>query len=131
MLQWSLILKKLMFRLNVPTPYVFMLRFLKAAQSDMKLEHLAFYLIKLSLVEYEALKFKPSLLCASAIYVARCTLQIALAWTTLLSRHAHYEESELRECADMILKFQKAAARGQLKVTYEKYLHPDQSCVGI
>ncbi|XP_010260688.1 PREDICTED: putative cyclin-B3-1 [Nelumbo nucifera] len=125
----SLILKKLMFRLNVPTPYVFMLRFLKAAQSEMKLEHLAFYLIELSLVEYEALKFKPSLLCASAIYVARCTLQIAPAWTTLLSRHTHYEESELRECADMILKFQKAAARGPLKVTYEKYLHPDQSCV--
>ena len=29
-------LKKLKFRLNVPTPYVFMLRFLKAAQSDTK-----------------------------------------------------------------------------------------------
>ncbi|KAH9646254.1 2-dehydro-3-deoxyphosphooctonate aldolase 1 [Citrus sinensis] len=40
------------------------------------LEHLAFYLIELSLVQYEALKFKPSLLCASAIYVARCTLQM-------------------------------------------------------
>nr|DAD38492.1 TPA_asm: hypothetical protein HUJ06_009133 [Nelumbo nucifera] len=98
MLQWF----KLMFRLNVPTPYVFMLRFLKAAQSDMKLERLAFYLIELSLVEYEALKFKPSFLCASAIYVARCTLQIAPAWTTLLSRHAHYEESEL-SCAFNLL----------------------------
>ncbi|KAH9677029.1 2-dehydro-3-deoxyphosphooctonate aldolase 1 [Citrus sinensis] len=72
----KLMLKKLKFRLNVPTPYVFMLRFLKAAQSDTKLEHLAFYLIELSLVQYEALKFKPSLLCASAIYVARCTLQM-------------------------------------------------------
>ncbi|KAL6579980.1 putative cyclin-B3-1 [Orobanche minor] len=29
-------LKKLKFRLNEPTPYVFMLRFLKAARSDMK-----------------------------------------------------------------------------------------------
>ena len=29
-------LKTLKFRLNVPTPYVFMLRFLKAAQSDAK-----------------------------------------------------------------------------------------------
>lgn len=32
-LQEALILKKLKFRLNVPTTYVFMLRFLKAAQS--------------------------------------------------------------------------------------------------
>lgn len=29
-------LKKLKFRLNAPTPYVFMLRFLKAAQSEPK-----------------------------------------------------------------------------------------------
>eukprot|EP00268_Persea_americana_P063014 TRINITY_DN8125_c0_g2_i2.p1 TRINITY_DN8125_c0_g2~~TRINITY_DN8125_c0_g2_i2.p1 ORF type:complete len:722 (+),score=125.92 TRINITY_DN8125_c0_g2_i2:74-2167(+) len=125
----KLILKKLMFRLNTPTPYVFMLRFLKAAQSEKKVEHLAFYLIELCLVEYEALKFKPSMLCASAIYVARCTLQLIPAWTELLTKHARYEETQLRPCAEMILRFQRAAGQGQLKVTYEKYLLPDRSCV--
>ncbi|KAE8687160.1 Cyclin b3,1, putative isoform 2 [Hibiscus syriacus] len=93
----KLVLKSLKFRLNVPTPYIFMLRFIKAAQSDTKVlftdlnwidnvqmfgkhlflvmdvwflfEHLAFYLIELCLVEYEAVKFKPSLLCASAIFI--------------------------------------------------------------
>ncbi|KAF5728174.1 putative cyclin-B3-1 [Tripterygium wilfordii] len=123
----KLILKHLKFRLNSPTPYVFMLRFLKAAQSDTKLEHLAFYLIDLCLVEYEALKFKPSLLCASAIYVARCTLQINPAWTPLLIKHARYEMSQIRTCAEMILKFQKAARTGKLNVTYEKYLRPELS----
>lgn len=34
--QEKLILRTLKFRLNTPTPYVFMLRFLKAAQSDTK-----------------------------------------------------------------------------------------------
>lgn len=34
--QEKLILRKLKFRLNTPTPYVFMVRFLKAAQSDKK-----------------------------------------------------------------------------------------------
>lgn len=61
-----------------------------------QLEHLAFYLIELCLVEYEALKYKPSLLCASAIYLARCTLQRAPAWTPLLHKHARYEESQIR-----------------------------------
>ncbi|CBI24160.3 unnamed protein product, partial [Vitis vinifera] len=125
----KVVLNKLKFRLNVPTPYVFMMRFLKAAQSDKRLEHLAFYLIELCLVEYEALKYKPSLLCASAIYLARCTLQRAPAWTPLLHKHARYEESQIRDCAEMILKFQKAARTGQLKVTYEKYMRPDQSGV--
>ncbi|KAG6687157.1 hypothetical protein I3842_11G056300 [Carya illinoinensis] len=124
-----LILKKLKFRLNVATPYVFMLRFLKAAQSDTKLERLAFYLIELCLVQYEALKFKPSLLCASAIYVARCTLNMTPAWTPLLCKHARYEESQLRDCAEMILRFHKDAGTGQLRVTYEKYLKPDLSGV--
>ncbi|KAI6699110.1 hypothetical protein NL676_019229 [Syzygium grande] len=123
------ILKQLKFRLNLPTPYVFMLRFLKAAHSDKKLEHLAFYLIELCLVEYEALEFKPSLLCASALYVARCTLQMSPAWTPLLIRHARYEVSQIRVCAQMILRFHKAARLGQLKVTYEKYMGSDHGCV--
>ncbi|KAJ7948995.1 Cyclin [Quillaja saponaria] len=124
----KLILKKLKFRLNSPTPYVFMMRFLKAAQSDTKLEHLAFYLIELCLVEYEALAFKPSLLCASALYVARCTLQMT-PWTSMLRKHARYEATDIRDCGEMILRFQKAARTGQLRVTSEKYLRPDLSGV--
>ncbi|KAF7145513.1 hypothetical protein RHSIM_Rhsim04G0003300 [Rhododendron simsii] len=144
------ILKKLKFRLNAPTLYVFMLKFLRAAQSDTKLEHLAFYLIELCLVKYEALKFKSSLLCASAIYVAQCTLQKAPAWTPLLSNHARYEESQMRhvflrltlastsvlvkltvcfiaarDCAEMILEFHKAAKTAMLKVAVEKYARLD------
>ncbi|XP_073226765.1 uncharacterized protein [Cicer arietinum] len=125
----KLILRKLKFRLNAPTPYVFMVRFLKAAQSDKKLEHMAFFLIDLCLVEYEALAFKPSLLCASALYVARCTLQITPPWTPLLHKHARYEVSQIRDCADMILKFHKAAGKGKLTVTYEKYFRKELSGV--
>lgn len=61
-----------------------------------QLKHLAFYLTDLCLVEYEALKFKPSLLCASAIYVARSTLKMTEPWTPLLRRHARYDEPQLR-----------------------------------
>ncbi|KAJ4823453.1 hypothetical protein Tsubulata_044007 [Turnera subulata] len=122
-------LKKLKFRLNEPTPYVFMLRFLKAAQSDKKLEHLAFYLIELCLVEYEALRYKPSMLCASSIYVARSTLQIHPAWTPLLAKHTRYEVSQIRDCCEMLLRFQKAARTAQLRVTYEKYSGPDLDAV--
>ncbi|KAK2354425.1 G2/mitotic-specific cyclin S13-7 [Trifolium repens] len=125
----KLILRKLKFRLNAPTPYVFMVRFLKAAQSDKKLEHLSFFLIDLCLVEYEALAFKPSLLCASALYVARCTLKVTPTWTPLLHKHARYEVSQIRDCADMILKFHKAAGKGKLKVAYEKYSRKELSGV--
>ncbi|KAL9227062.1 hypothetical protein vseg_002799 [Gypsophila vaccaria] len=123
------ILKQLKFRLNLPTAYVFMLRFLKASQSGKKLEHLAFYLIELCLVDYEALKFRPSLLCASAVYLARCTLNKSPAWTPLLEKHAHYNEDQFRECAQKILRVHKAASSSVLTVTRDKYKRPEFSGV--
>lgn len=122
-------LKALKFRLNAPTPYVFMLRVLKAARSDTAFEHLAFYLIELCLVEYEALKYKPSLLCASAIYLARCTMEITPTWSPLLEKHSCYRESQIRSSAEMILKFHKAAKTAMLRVTYEKYMRLEFSRV--
>uniref|UniRef100_M4EBA6 Uncharacterized protein n=1 Tax=Brassica campestris TaxID=3711 RepID=M4EBA6_BRACM len=126
-----IMLKQLKFRLNEATPYVFMLRFLKAAQSNKKLQQLSFYLIELCLVEYEALKFKPSLLCASAIYVARCTLHMTPVWTALLNSHTHYNVSQMKDCSDMILKFHKAAKTGKLRVTYDKYMKSELSNVAV
>ncbi|XP_071730302.1 uncharacterized protein [Rutidosis leptorrhynchoides] len=120
------ILTKLNFRLNLPTPYVFMLQFLRAAQGGKTFENLAFYLIELCLVEYDALHFKPSLLCASAIYVARCTLNLTPAWTPLLCKHSHYREFQIRDCADMILRFHKAAKTAPLRVTYDKFMSRDK-----
>ncbi|KAK6917072.1 Cyclin, C-terminal domain [Dillenia turbinata] len=105
----NVILKRLKFRLDTPTSHVFMLRFLKAAQLDTK--------------------FKPSLLSACTIYAAHCTLQLAPAWTSLLSRHTRYEEPKLREGAEMIIGFQTVIGTGLLNVTYEKYLSADLSCV--
>ncbi|CAH8381312.1 unnamed protein product [Eruca vesicaria subsp. sativa] len=126
-----IMLKQLKFRLNEPTPYVFMLRFLKAAQSNKKLQQLSFYLIELCLVEYEALKFKPSLLCASAIYVAHCTLHMTPVWTALLNSHTHYNVSQMKDCSDLILGFHKAAKTGKLRVTYDKYMKPERSNVAV
>ncbi|KAE8680369.1 Cyclin-B2-4 [Hibiscus syriacus] len=69
-----LMINTLQFNLSFPTPYVFMRRFLKAAQSNRKLELLSFFMIELCLVEYEMLKFPPSLLAAAAIFTAQCTI---------------------------------------------------------
>ncbi|KAB2636923.1 cyclin-B3-1 [Pyrus ussuriensis x Pyrus communis] len=136
-------LKKLKFRLNAPTPYVFVLRFLKAAQSETKVFianrlllcglfcslNTWFYLIELCLVEYEALRFKPSLLCAAALSVARCTQQITPAWTPLVTKYPKSGTALKTNCAEMVLRFHKAARVGILKVTYEKYSSPDLSGV--
>ncbi|XVE67281.1 hypothetical protein DITRI_Ditri08aG0148100 [Diplodiscus trichospermus] len=74
------LMNTLQFNMSVPTLYVFMRRFLKAAQFDKKLEFLSFCLIELCLVEYKMLRFPPSLLAAAAIYPAQCSLCRFKSW---------------------------------------------------
>lgn len=88
-------LNVLKFNMSVPTPYVFLRRFLKAAQSDKKLELLSFFLTELSLVEYEMLKYPPSLLAAGAIYTAQCSIFGFKLWSRTCQWHSGYSEDQL------------------------------------
>ncbi|OAY82978.1 Cyclin-B2-2, partial [Ananas comosus] len=90
-----LMVNTLQFNMSVPTPYVFMRRFLKAAQSDKKVELLSFFLIELSLVEYQMLKFRPSHLAAAAIYTAQSTLSGFKHWSKACKMHTMYSEEQL------------------------------------
>ncbi|CAN6544797.1 unnamed protein product [Malus baccata var. baccata] len=85
----------LQFNFSVPTVYVFMRRFLKAAQSEKKLELLSFFLIELCLVEYKMLRFPPSMLAAAAIYTAQCTLSRLKQWSKTSEWYTNYSEDEL------------------------------------
>ncbi|TYI24830.1 hypothetical protein ES332_A05G012200v1 [Gossypium tomentosum] len=74
----SKVLNLLYFQLSVPTTKTF-LRFILAAQASYKvpcleLEFLAKYLAELTLLEYSFLKFLPSNIAASAVFLARWTL---------------------------------------------------------
>lgn len=116
-----LMVNTLHFNMSVPTPFVFMRRFLKAAQSDKKLELLSFFIIELSLVEYEMLKFPPSLLAASAIYTAQCTIAGTKQWSTTCEWHTSYSEQQLLECARLMVTFHQRAESGKLTGVHRKY----------
>ncbi|BBH08095.1 Cyclin B2 [Prunus dulcis] len=117
----NLMLNTLQFNMSVPTPYVFMKRFLKAAQSDKKLELLSFFLIELSLVEYEMLKFPPSLLAAAAVYTAQATLYGFKQWSRTCEWHTSYSEDQLLECSSLMVGFHQKAPTGRLTGVHRKY----------
>ncbi|KAJ0966747.1 hypothetical protein J5N97_023664 [Dioscorea zingiberensis] len=117
----KLIVNTLHFNMSVPTPYVFMRRFLKAAESDKKLELLSFFIIELSLVEYQMLQFRPSLLAAAAIYTAQCTLRGFRHWTRTSELHTSYSEEQLLECSRMMVEFHQKAGIGRLTGVHRKY----------
>ncbi|KAF9609908.1 hypothetical protein IFM89_019001 [Coptis chinensis] len=115
------IVNTLQFNMTVPTPYVFMRRFLKAAQSDKKLELLSFYMIELCLVEYEMLKFPPSLLAAAAIYTAQCVVNRFKQWNKTCVWYTTYPENQLLECAKRMVTFHQKAGTGKLAGVHKKY----------
>ncbi|CAA0836797.1 Cyclin-B2-3 [Striga hermonthica] len=116
-----LMLNTLQFNMSVPTPYVFMRRFLKAAQSDKKLELLSFFLIELCLVEYEMLKYPPSFLAAVAICTAQSTIYGVGQWSKTCEWHTGYSEDQLLECSRLVVGFHENAATGKLTGVHRKY----------
>ncbi|OIT06526.1 g2mitotic-specific cyclin-1 [Nicotiana attenuata] len=117
----TLMLNTLQFNMSVPTAYVFMRRFLKAAKADRKLEVMSFFLIELCLVEYEMLKFPPSFMAAAAIYTAQCTLYGVMQWSKTCEWHTSYSEDQLLKCSRSIVSYHRKAATGKLTGVHRKY----------
>nr|XP_018626807.1 G2/mitotic-specific cyclin-2-like isoform X2 [Nicotiana tomentosiformis] len=117
----KLMINTLQFNLSVPTTYVFMMRFLKAAQSDKKVELLSFFMTELCLVEYEMLRFPPSMLAAAAIFTAQCALSAPNELSKTCEKYSHYTQDQLLECSRLMVSFHQKAAIGKLTGVYRKY----------
>ncbi|KAL2936957.1 G2/mitotic-specific cyclin-2, partial [Bienertia sinuspersici] len=102
---------------SLPTPYAFIRKILKAVESDKKLELLCLYLIELSLVEYEMIKFPPSLLAAAAVYTTLCSLYGFKKWSNTCEFHTNYLENQLL----LMVSLHQKAGTGKLTRVYWKY----------
>ncbi|KAF3624974.1 Cyclin-B2-4 [Capsicum annuum] len=91
----KLMVNALQFNMTVPTTYVFMRQFFKASQSDKKVELASFFFIELCLVEYEMLRFPPSMLVVAAIFTAQCTLGVSREWNTTCEKHSSYGKNQI------------------------------------
>ncbi|XP_031131152.1 G2/mitotic-specific cyclin-2-like [Ipomoea triloba] len=111
----------LQFNFSVPTPYVFMMRFLKAAEFDKELESLSFFLLELCLVEYQMLRFPPSELAAAAVFTAQCTLVGFKQWSKTCEKYTNYTEHQLLECSKAMVILHENAGFGELTGVYRKY----------
>ncbi|PHT42964.1 hypothetical protein CQW23_16989 [Capsicum baccatum] len=91
----KLMVNALQFNMTVPTTYMFMRRFLKASQSDKKMELVSFFLIDLCLVEYEMLRFPPSMFAAVAVFTAQCILGASREWNATYEKHISYGKNQI------------------------------------
>nr|CAB58998.1 CYCB1-1 protein [Petunia x hybrida] len=128
------ILGKLEWYLTVPTPYVFLVRYIKAAMpsDDQEIQNMAFFFAELGLMNYTTtISYCPSMLAASAVYAARGTLNKGPLWTPTLQHHTGYSEEQLMECTKQLVSYHKGAAESKLKAIYRKFSSPDRGAVAL
>ncbi|MBA0867974.1 hypothetical protein Goshw_006779 [Gossypium schwendimanii] len=121
------ILKSLKFELGNPTVKTFLRRFTRVAQEDYKasslqLEFLGCYLAELSLLDYGCVKFLPSMVAASVIFLTGFIIRPKChPWSSALQRNLGYKASDLKECV-LILHDLYLSRRGDsLHAVREKY----------
>ena len=84
-------IKKLEFKLSPTTSYEFLIRYARVHCVTEKVFYLAQYLIELTLGEIRMIKYTPSNLAASALYLA-CKIEQLEGWNDILVRAAKYTE---------------------------------------
>ncbi|KAK7320981.1 hypothetical protein VNO77_30994 [Canavalia gladiata] len=123
----SSVLNYLKFEMSAPTIKCFLRRFVRAAQEvnevpSLHLECLANYIAELSLLEYSMLCYAPSLIAASAIFLAKFILfPSQKPWHSTLQHYTHYQPSDLCACVKDLHRLCCNNNNSNLPAIREKY----------
>ncbi|KAL1200925.1 Cyclin-A3-2 [Cardamine amara subsp. amara] len=129
------ILLALRFELGRPTINTFLRRFTRVAQEDfnvphLELEPLCCYLSELSILDYENVKFLPSLVAASAVFLARFIVRPKQdPWNKMLEEYTKYKAADLQECVGIILDLYLSRRGRGLEAVRNKYKQHKFQCV--
>ncbi|XP_042468258.1 cyclin-A2-1-like [Zingiber officinale] len=133
------VLSFLGFKLSLPTTKTFLRRFLQAANASHENQTLTFgyltnYLAEMTLVEYSFLKFLPSIIAASAVFLARWTLESNHTnhpWNSTLEHYTCYKATDLKEAVLALRELQMNSKNSPLDAIREKYSQPKFDSVAI
>eukprot|EP01119_Soliformovum_irregulare_P024089 TRINITY_DN8563_c0_g1_i1.p1 TRINITY_DN8563_c0_g1~~TRINITY_DN8563_c0_g1_i1.p1 ORF type:complete len:455 (+),score=106.59 TRINITY_DN8563_c0_g1_i1:33-1397(+) len=95
----TMILTSMNFELNYPHPLHFLRRFSKAAQSDSKVHCMTKYLSEVSMIDYSMLAYRPSIVAAASVFLARKMLHVTPTWDRTLEHYTTYDEQDIIQCA--------------------------------
>jgi cyclin B len=118
------ILRVLEFNVTVVSSYRFMERYARLVSLEDRGSHLARYLIELALVEYKMLRYNPSLLAASAIYLTHKILKKPNAWPEVLVSNSRYRDVDLKHCAKDLCMVLQGAEKCSMQSVRKKFSLP-------
>ncbi|RLN56154.1 hypothetical protein BBP00_00008151 [Phytophthora kernoviae] len=122
------VLKALEYRVASTTCYGFVQRYIKAGCTTDKQRALVMYLCDFTLLYYHMVKFKPSKLVASAVYLVRVMTDEAEPWTPTLHHVTQYNPFDLQDCIEELRRLHAiesqvvSTQRDKAKAVSEKYM---------
>jgi len=123
----EIILKKLEYKITIPSAHAFLVRYLKAAHADKKIVQLSCFILDGTLQSYSMLHYLPSQLAAAAILIARRTVG-RNAWSPTLLKYAEYREEDILPVARALLS-EKSDSPTELRAVNKKYTSSRYGCV--
>ncbi|KAL3013218.1 hypothetical protein AAZX31_06G040800 [Glycine max] len=133
------ILKSLMFEMGNPTVSTFLSycfrRYADVASNDQKtpnlqIEFLGSYIGELSLLDYDCLRFLPSIVAASVIFLAKFIICPEVhPWTSSLCECSGYKPAELKECVLILHDLYLSRKAASFKAVRAKYKQQKFECV--
>ncbi|GMH22316.1 hypothetical protein Nepgr_024159 [Nepenthes gracilis] len=123
----STVLNFLKFEMTAPTVKCFLRRFVRAAEAinevpPLQLECMSNYIAELSLIEYNMLRYMPSLVAASAIFLAQYILMPSKRpWNSTLQHYTLYEPSDFCDCVQALHQLCLNSHHSCLPAIREKY----------
>ena len=114
-------LEVLNYTLSVPTAYRFYERYARLAQLDQRSTFLGEFLLELSLLDTAIVKYKPSLVAAAGVYLARKMTDPTAVWGAGLTAATLHSDSEVRPCAKDLVIVLQSSEHAKLAVIKRKF----------
>jgi cyclin B len=124
-----LILSTAGFDICTPTAAHFMDRYARVNECNEMHSHLAQYLLELTLVDYNMVKYSPSHLAAAALLLSNKLLRCQPSWKPEMAKHTCLTEQTLKECAKEICGLLEYAEQSSLQAVRKKFSNQKYSSV--
>lgn len=102
-------LKRLDYKITIPSAHAFLVRYLKAAHADKRIVQLSCYILDGTLLSYKLLGYLPSQLAAAAVLIARVNSG-RNAWSPTLLKYTEYREEDIVPIALRVLRAKKSSS---------------------
>ncbi|CAG9768232.1 unnamed protein product [Ceutorhynchus assimilis] len=116
------LLKVVNFNLGIPISYRFLRRYARCGKISMPVLTLARYILEFSLMEYETISIKDSLLASASLYLALKMRKFS-GWTSTLEFYTSYKINDFKNIVVLLNRLISKPAKPQLMTVRNKYSH--------